>query len=238
MAVFVLVPGMWHGGWCWRRVGRLLGAHGHEVYAPTLTGLGERSHIRSSDIDISTHITDVVRVLEYEELREVVLVGHSLAGAMVPAVATAVPDRLAHVVNLDGFLTAPGEPIKDALPDWWKLFSQLARAAGDPWWVLPPSDFDFGLTGTDLEWVRTKLTPHPLRTWVDPLPIDDQKWAGLPRTFVSCTAGMSKASVAEEEQTWRERGWTYTSIDSVHDAMVASPDLVTEALIAVVERAS
>lgn len=237
MAVFVLVPGMWHGGWCWRRVGPLLRAHGHDVHAPTLTGLGERSHIRSFEIDIGTHITDVVRVLEYEELHEVVLVGHSLAGAMVPAVATAVPDRLAHVVSLDGFLTAPGESFKDALPDRWEAFSHLARAAGDPWWAPPPSDWDFGLTGRDLQWVRTKLTPHPLRTWIDPLPIDEQRWAGLPRTFVSCAAGMSKDDVAEEEQTWLRRGWRYRPIDSVHDAMIASPELVTEALIAVVEPA-
>ncbi len=230
MAVFVLIAGMWHGAWCWRRVTSLLMAAGDEVYTPTLTGVGERAHLRSCHIDIETHVQDIVGVLEAEDLHDVTLVGHSLAGAIAPAVASAIPERLAHVVNLDGFVTSERQSFRDALPDMWAKFRSEAESAGDPAWSPPPTDWDFGLTGTDLAWARSKLTPHPLRTWLDPLPIDDKRWAGIPRTFISCASGLAPTQIAEEERRWVERGWAYRAIDSVHDAMIATPAVLASAL--------
>jgi pimeloyl-ACP methyl ester carboxylesterase len=164
-------------------------------------------------------------------LADVTLVGHSLAGAMAPAVATDIPDRLAHVINLDGFLTAKGESFKDALPEMWDEFRRDAEAGGDPWWSPPPAEWDFGLTGDDRDWARPKLTPHPLRTWIDPLPIDDSKWAGISRTFVSCTSGLSPSEIVDERRRYIERNWGYQAIDSVHDAMIATPRLLADTLM-------
>src|SRR5690242_2869175 len=104
MATYVLVPGAWLGGWCWQRVTPLLRAAGHEVYTPTLTGLGERVHLGSPETDLDTHIQDIVNVLVYEDLRDVVLLGHSYSGMVVTGVADRVPDRLSQLVYLDAIV--------------------------------------------------------------------------------------------------------------------------------------
>src|SRR5438128_128006 len=104
MATFVLVHGAWHGGWCWKRVTPLLRAAGHEVYATTLTGLGERVHLASPNVGLALHVQDVVGVLEYEDLRDVILVGHSYGGIVISGVADRVPERLRHLVYLDALV--------------------------------------------------------------------------------------------------------------------------------------
>src|SRR3954463_3590774 len=93
-ATFVLVHGAWHGGWCWKKLTPLLCAAGHTIYTPPLTGVGERAHLLTPDIGLDTHITDIVNVLEYEDLREIVLVGHSYGGMVIAGVAERVPHRL------------------------------------------------------------------------------------------------------------------------------------------------
>src|SRR5919107_1009755 len=104
MANFVLVHGSCHGAWCWKKVCPLLNKSGHNVYTPTLTGLGERSHLVSNDIGLDTHIVDVTQVLEYEDLNEVILIGHSYGGLVISGVAERVPKRIRRVVYLDGYI--------------------------------------------------------------------------------------------------------------------------------------
>ena len=104
MATYVLVHGAWHGGWCWRRVAPALRAQGHEVWTPTMTGLGEREHLHPESVNLSTHVTDIVKVLEFEDLRDVVLVGHSYGGFVVTGVAAEAADRIRHLVYLDAFV--------------------------------------------------------------------------------------------------------------------------------------
>src|SRR5262245_44258791 len=104
MATFVLVHGAWHGGWCWRKLRTMLRAAGHEVYTPTLTGLGERSHLGNAAVGLATHVRDVANVLFYEDLSSVVLVGHSYGGMVIGGVAHQAPERLAHLVYLDAFV--------------------------------------------------------------------------------------------------------------------------------------
>src|SRR5919109_3230569 len=111
MATFVLVHGGGHGGWCWQPVARLLGSRGHEVYAPTLTGFGDRSHLADGDIDFATFVTDVEALMWFEDLHDVVLVGHSMGGVVIPRVAEKVPERLRRVVWLAAAVTADGETL-------------------------------------------------------------------------------------------------------------------------------
>ena len=118
MATYVLVHGAWHGGWCWNRVAPLLRDKGHDVYTPTLTGLGERVHLATPEVDLSTHVTDVVNVIEFEDLRNVVLMGHSYGGQVITGVAGAIPERIGQLVYLDASLPNDGESL-----------SQLARAS-------------------------------------------------------------------------------------------------------------
>ena len=138
---FVLVHGGWLGAWCWRRVRPLLQAAGYEVFAPTLTGLGERAHLLSPDIGLMTHVQDVVGLIEAEELQDIVLVGQSYAGMVITGVADRVPERLSHVVYLDAFVPRDGQSLADLVgPEMMANLEQAARAQGSGWRVppLPP----------------------------------------------------------------------------------------------------
>ena len=163
MATYVLVHGAWHGGWCWKRVAPLLRAAGHEVYTytPTLTGLGERAHLLSRDIDLDTHITDIVNVLAYEELTDVVLVGHSYGGMVIAGVADRVPERVAHLVYLDAFVPRDGQAVHDIFsPEFAAHLQALALAEGDGWRIPAPPAASYGVTAAaDLAWVAAKTSP-------------------------------------------------------------------------------
>jgi pimeloyl-ACP methyl ester carboxylesterase len=130
-ATYVLVHPAWHGGWCWKKVVPLLRAQGHDVHTPTLTGLGERSHLASPDIGLETHIQDIVHVLKYEDLGRVILVGHSSSGAVITGVADRVPEQLAHVVYLDAFMPDDGQSLMDLIPpDRRQGMEQRVQAEG------------------------------------------------------------------------------------------------------------
>src|SRR6516225_6895333 len=110
---FVLVHGAWHGGWCWRRVADRLRASGHLVFTPTLTGLGERSHLLRPDLDLDVHIADVINVIKWERLSDVVLCGHSYGGFVISGVAERAADLIRSIVFLDAFLPNSGDAIED-----------------------------------------------------------------------------------------------------------------------------
>ncbi len=139
MATYVLVHGACHGGWCWRRVAELLRAAGHEVFAPTLTGLGDRAHLAHRGIDLDTHIQDVAAVLTYEELREVVLVGHSYAGLVITGVAERAANRLAQLVYLDAAVPRDGEAGLDLFAPEEVAAMRAVKAALDPTGTLNPN---------------------------------------------------------------------------------------------------
>lgn len=232
MAAFALVHGMWHGGWCWKRLTPLLRAAGHEVHVITLTGLGDRAHLRYPDIDLNTHVQDVIGVLESEDLHGVILVGHSFGGTMAPAVAECIPERLAHILNLDGELPADGKSTKELMPDLWSDFRYRARASGGEWWVPPVSEWTFGVTGADLEWVKSKLTAHPLRTWDTPFSLTNPAARSIPRTYIHCTEGCSPAEIANRENECARMGWQYLPLPTGHDAMITAPKELAELLLA------
>jgi len=231
MATFVLIHGMWHGGWCWRKVTPLLSAAGHEVHTVTLTGAGERAHLHYPDIDMNTHIQDVVGVLEYEDLNNVILVGHSLSGFMTRAVAERVPERVAHIISLDGRIPDNGHPFKTMWPDIWADLCQRAQANGDEVWSFPDSERTFGVTGADLEWMMSKLTPHPLKTWDTPLSFINPAAHSIPRAFIHCTEGVSPENLANEEQDCVQKGWQYRQLLTGHDAMITAPKELTDLLL-------
>src|SRR5690348_13524991 len=132
MANIVLVHGGWIGGWCWQRVTPLLVAARHRVYTPTLTGLGERAHLLTQEIDLSTHIQDVVGLIECEELENVVLVGQSYAGMVITGVADRMAARLSRLVYLDAFVPQDGQCLADLVPaEVMANLQEGARKAGD-----------------------------------------------------------------------------------------------------------
>ncbi len=186
MAQFVLVHGAWHGGWCWRDVMQPLAAAGHRVYAPTLTGVGERAHLMSPAITLETHIADVRGVIETEELDDVVLAVHSYAGMIGTAIADRMPRLLRHLVYVDAVVPAPGESWSSTQPIATRE-ARLAAAKGSPDYSFPPPDPSvYGLTGAQHEWAVRRQTPHPGHTYLAPLDFDPVRVATAPRTFVSC----------------------------------------------------
>jgi pimeloyl-ACP methyl ester carboxylesterase len=227
VATFVLVHGAWHGGWCWRRVTPLLRAAGHEAFAPTLTGLGERAHLISAAVNLDTHVQDVLAVLKCEDLTHVILVGHSYGGMVITVVADRAPERLSHLVYLDAFVPRDGQSLYDFVPPERRaMYDQSASTQGEGF-RLPPLPLEyFGLTvEADVRWAAPRLVPQPLGTFTQPARLTRPAQA-LPRTYIACLqhTGPFK-QFYERAQT--EPGWRFRGLDAVHDVMITAPrDLV------------
>ena len=230
MATFVLVHGAWHGGWCWKKLTPLLRAAGHEVVAPTLTGLGERVHLLTREVGLDTHVQDVVNVLEYEELHDVALVGHSNGGMVITGVAERVPERVRHLVYLDAVVPMDEERSFKELtlrhdPDRWSFWEEQIRA-GDGWLLpVPTGEPLMGVTDEeDLRWLRAHLTAHPAKTLLQRLAGDHAPARHLPRTFIRCpeTPGAPNPSSPHAERI-RQAGGQCHELAGGHDIMVTMP---------------
>lgn len=226
MTTFVLVHPAWFGGWCWRAVATALRAAGREVWTPTLTGLGERAHLARPDVDLQTHVEDVVNVLAAEDLREVTLVGSSSAGMVVTGVADAVPERIAEVVYLDAFVPEDGQCLIDLVPPERRPpMEELVSSEGDGW-LLPrfsPAPWEQFLPqawqvtdADDLAWILPRLRPTPFGHFTGPVRDANRAAADLPRTYIRCTRwpnpGFDRfARHAAETPGWRhrERDWPH-----------------------------
>jgi pimeloyl-ACP methyl ester carboxylesterase len=160
MATFLFVPGAWLGGWCWRNVAASLRASGHTVLCPTLTGLGERAHLLSPEIDLETHVSDIVGLFHYRDLSGVILVGHSYGGTVITAVAERMPERIARLVYLDASVPRDGESNNDVIgPTMAAQLRSLAVSGGDGWKVPPPDYVVVRLPEALRPWVGERLTP-------------------------------------------------------------------------------
>jgi pimeloyl-ACP methyl ester carboxylesterase len=232
MAIYVLVHGAWHGGWCWRRVTPLLRTAGHEVFTPTLTGLGERSHLANAEIDLNVHIQDVVNVLEYEDLCNVILVGHSYGGMVITGVSERAADRLAHLFYLDAFVPRDGQALADLVaPQFRDGLQQQAQASGG---LLPPFPVSqYGIFAeAEVRWVEPKLVPHPFKTLTTLVRLTNPKALALPRSYVYCNNPAMGFFEAFAERTRTEKGWRYHELATGHDAMVTMAQPLAELLLA------
>ena len=240
MATYVLVHGAFHGAWCWNQVAPLLWGAGHEVYAPTLIGLGERSHLARPDVGLATHVQDVVNVLEYEDLHRVVLVGHSYGGMVIAGVADHAPGRLAHLVYVDAVVPEDGQAGVDLLPaERRDAILGQPRAAAEEWLVPAPRPEFFGVTDeADLAWVRPRLVPQPLRTFTEPHRLRHPEAPPPPRTYIACTGlGASPTSRPFAERARADPSWRYRELATGHDAMVTLPRELARLLLEAAEPA-
>jgi pimeloyl-ACP methyl ester carboxylesterase len=231
MATFVLVHGAWHGGWCWRKVVARLRAGGQAVYAPTLTGLGERAHLAGPTVGLDTHVQDVLGLLACEDLRAVVLVGHSYGGLIVEGVAEQAPERLAHLVYLDALVADDGQSALDLLaPPARDAIEPLVR--GGESFPLPDVEATLDRYGVvdpaERGWMAERLVPQPGKTLTDRLRLTG-RGRGLPRTFILCTRRSTPSRDAERARS--EPGWRLREIDSGHDAMITAPGKLSELLM-------
>jgi pimeloyl-ACP methyl ester carboxylesterase len=217
------VHGIWHGGWCWSRVAAVLRARGHRVTTPTQTGLGERSHLMSESITLDTFVDDIVNHLEWEDLSDVVLVGHSFGGAPITGAADRVPARIARLIYLDAAIMDAGETWFGLLPpDIVADRTKLAEAFSGGISLPPAPPESFGVTNPDdAAWLAPRLTPHPLATLTTPLRLAHLCGNGLPAHYIACTSpAYSPAAICRARA--EERGWPVSTLASGHDAMVCN----------------
>lgn len=245
MATFVLVHGAWAGAWIWKKIIPLLRVAGHEVYATTGTGLGDRVHLAGPEVDLDTHITDVINVLQFEELTDVTLVGWSYGGMIITGVAEQAPERLAALVYLDATVPTNGENAYDA-----ELISDDARAAdlaaadaaGKPGYLVVDLYTEWIRTLTpdpaDQAWLFTKLSPQPLGTYTQPIQLGNPAAATISRVLVFCTEGKGDAA---EDSTVRTAmrlqsapGWNYRELVENHLAPINAPRATADLLLSLV----
>ena len=239
MANFVLVHGAWHGAWCWQRVLAALHQQGQRAHAVTLTGLGERAHLLSPDITLETHIEDVRRLIEVEELADVVLAVHSYAGMIGTAIADRMGGRLKHLVYVDAVVPKPGESWSSTQSRATQEQRLSAAAASQSFSFPPPDPSVFGLAGADHDWVQRRQTPHPGHTYRMPLNFDMQRVASVARTYVNCTEPAlptiepSRLRVKDPgfwDGAWA-RGGRVLELPTGHDPMISEPAALTRILL-------
>lgn len=232
MSTYVLVHGAWGGAWIWRRVLGPLRAAGHEVHAVTLTGDGERSHLRRPDISLQTHVDDVLGLIDAEELADIVLVGHSYGGMVITGVADALlargPGHLRQLVYVDAMVPLPGEGWGQGHPpEIVQARMALARANDN---ALPPPDpRDMGVDGPDRDWLLRRQVPHPFGMYRVPLHFDGERWARVPRTFIDCNRPAYVTIDAMRARVRQQPGWRIVELPTGHFPMVTMPQaLVTQ----------
>ncbi|WP_322724069.1 alpha/beta hydrolase [Streptomyces phyllanthi] len=224
--------GAFHGGWCWSRVRRLLEANGHRTYAPSQTGLADRRHLLSRDIDMNTFVLDVVNLIESEDLRDVILVGHSFGGRTVSGVADRIPERIAHLVFLDGGLPFGGLSRLDGMPP----SARAARMASADRFsgglsIPPPPAETFGLSDpADIAWVNRHLTPQPLSVEASPLPLKNDIGNGLPCTYGQFTDPVFPGVEPSAAYARNRADWTFVELPGGHDGIVSAPGPVATLL--------
>ena len=231
MTDFVLVHGAWGGSWCWARVRDRLAAAGHRVFTPTLTGLGERSHLLSPDVGLETHILDVVNLIQWEGLHDFVLVGHSYGGVIVRHVADRMAERVRELVYLDAFVPEHGQSLNDLAPGYAEMFRAQAIEFGDGWRMPPIPAAVFAVNDADAAWVDAQSTPHPLVTFETPAQLTGacDRIASIGYILA---AGFANSPFPKFHEAAAARGWWREAIDCGHDVMLDAPDDLCAILLA------
>ena len=231
MATFVLVHGGGHGGWCYKKVKERLERAGHEVFAPSLTGLAEWSHVVSPSVDLDVHIDDVVRLLHYWDLRDVVLVGHSYGGMVITGAGDRASDRVGKLVYLDAANPRNGQSLVDVAGTTITATREFGRVVdGVELVLLPEMEFFYGVEDpSDQAWMRERLTGHPWKCFEQPLVLRDEDglWS-IPQYHIVCSSTLGTRDPALMEAARAEgRLW---HIDTGHDLMITEPKFVADAL--------
>jgi pimeloyl-ACP methyl ester carboxylesterase len=233
----LLVHGAWGGAWVWRRVLAPLRQAGHAVFAVTLTGDGERAHLRRPDIGLATHVDDVLGVVDAEELDDFVLVGHSYGGMVITAAADRLLARPAGgrgrpraLVYVDAMVPLPGESWSSTHTPEVQAQRLATAAAHDN--ALPPPDAGvFGLDDADRDWLQRRHVPHPFGMYREPVDYDAARWARLPRWFIDCTQPAFPTIAAMRRRVREQPGWEVREMQTGHFPMVSRPEELVARLL-------
>jgi pimeloyl-ACP methyl ester carboxylesterase len=230
---FVLVHGAWHGGWCWRRVADILEKHDHKVYAQSLTGNGDRSHLLSKDEILDTHIADIVNLVTWEDLKDVCLVAHSYGGWPASGALEHIHDRVASIVWLDAFKPEDGLKGTDFASEFSRKALEEAVAKGEPGRKPPPAK-TFSLSEKDYAWIDSKLTPQPNGVATQPIRLTGKRETIARKTYIRAPlypqAAFDKAlAECKADAAWQ----TFVNEKTGHDVMIDQPEWLADVLLKV-----
>ncbi|WP_371483449.1 alpha/beta fold hydrolase [Kitasatospora sp. NBC_00315] len=227
---YVLVHGAWHDGRSWNRVAPLLAAQGHRVFTPSLTGHGDKAHLLSPEVGLTTHVDDVVGLMLDHDLNDVVLVGHSYAGMVISSVANRVPERISRLVYLDAMVPTHGENAVDVMPVTQIMIDGAAGSA-HPWRIPPLPEFPaplglFGVTDPgDIAWLRSTLVDESVLCFQQPTEMDNPAQALIPRVHVLCVGsepeGVTRRAVPQTQPNGEPS--RVLELETGHDAMITKP---------------
>ena len=228
---FVLVHGAYHGGWCWRRVADMLEAKGHKVFAPSLTGCGDRSHLLSKDVVLDTHIDDLANIFNWEDLRDACLVAHSYGGWPSSGGLERIGDRVSSIVWLDAFKPEDGQRGTDYISEFSRKALDAALAKGEPG-RAPPKSEAFLVNAKDQPWVDAKLTAQPNSIPLQPIKLTGAIEKIAKKTYIRAPRYAQKAfdkayADCKADKTWQ----TFENTTTGHDVMVDEPQWLTEILL-------
>ena len=239
MATYVLVGGAWIGAWAWKRVARQLRDRGHDAYPISQTGLADRVHLARPETGLETFVTDVVHVLSYEDLRDVILVGHSYGGIVVTGVADRAADQLAALVYCDSAPFLDGEAYLDVVPPPGReMAEQSVREQGDGW-RLPFPSIDAlgdagslrGLSADDLNLMAAKATPQPFASYTQSLQLAHNAPVRYDRVAIACDdlRGLVAAGIPRKQELTAPP-WRFVELETGHWPMLSAPAELTELL--------
>ena len=215
MATFVVAHGAWSAGWAWKKMHPLMALSGHKLYTPTCTGIGEREHLASPEVNLNTHITDVFNVLRFEGLRDVILIGHSYGGMVATGVADRARDRVAQLVYLDAFVPDDGQSLLDL--SGGNLRHKEEAVDG---WKVPPNPLPADTPEDDVMWARSRRVYQPLGTLEQPLRLTGGPLT-LPRRYILCTKTSAFQRFADKAKS---QGWPVDELDASHNPHITCPE--------------
>jgi pimeloyl-ACP methyl ester carboxylesterase len=220
--VYVIVHGAWGGSWAFKKTDSLMTATGATVYRPSLTGQGERVHLASLEVGLNTHINDVVNMILFEDLHNVILIGHSYGGMVITGVADRVPERISKLIYLDAFVPDHGESVvsmQGARGDW--VMKMAKNGYLIPAWVKPGQE-------------PPKDVPHPLKTFTDTITLTNSKRLSLPTTYILTVAKGADASTddfALQAERAKKKGWTVVQMEADHNPQWSAVEALVELLL-------
>jgi len=219
MSTFLVAHGAWAAGWAWKKMPPLMNAMGHRFITPTYTGLGERAHLSDPSINLDTHIQDIIGVIEYEDLQDFILLGHSYGGMVATGVADRKADRISRLIYLDAFVPRDGQCLFDLVsPENRERSIKLAASQGEGW-LVPPNPMPADTPEQDRRWADPKRVPLPIMTVQQPLRLSHDPLP-VPISYIYCTRDNTFEPFALRA---REEGWDYHELDSSHNPHITIP---------------
>jgi pimeloyl-ACP methyl ester carboxylesterase len=226
VALFVVAHGAWSAGWAWKKMHPLMTVRGHRLVTPTHTGLGEREHLAHPGIDLDAHIADILAVLEFEDLREVILIGHSYGGMVATGVADRARDRIAKLVYLDAFAPRDGESAFDILP---QATRDQRRAGVGEGWTIPPGPMPPDTPDEDKAWAAPRRRPQPIKTFDQKLRMQNGELT-LPRHYIYCSRRAPDDRFRPFYERAKTESWGAYEIDASHNPHITAPELLADLL--------